>query len=169
MLWTCWILFWFYRPPLQLQYPPRPLLVPEIQAFVSYWERYQREWSLRPIVPKSPTFLNCFWHPRCDSTKIDKKRTNDTLNVLSNRNLEWIDRTQSIQQNTVKCKQIQRMHSPTTNGATDMLWMSHQTEKYKRIHRMFPPEKDFRVRIGNPLWCPTAQVQQQQQHFHLWQ
>jgi hypothetical protein len=44
---------------------------------------------------------------------------------------------------------IQRMLSPPTNVATDMHWMSHQTEKYKPIHRMFPPEKDVRVRIVN--------------------
>jgi hypothetical protein len=92
MLWTYRIYFWFYRPPLQLLHPPRPLLVPAIQAFVSYWERHQREWSPRPILHKGPIFLYCFWHPRCDRTKINKKRTNDALNVVSNRNLQWIYR-----------------------------------------------------------------------------
>jgi hypothetical protein len=38
------------------------------------------------------------------------------------------------------------MHSPPTNGATDMHWMSHQTEKYKRIHRMRSHQKKMPVR-----------------------
>jgi hypothetical protein len=63
----------------------------------------------------------------------------------------WIGRMPRRNKIRLQYKRIQRMHSPPTKGATDMHWMSHQTEKYKHLHQMFPPEKDVRVRIGNPL------------------
>jgi hypothetical protein len=77
------------------------------------------------------------------------ERTHSTKPVMNT----WFgeDAFCSMQQNTVQYKRIQRMYCPPTNGATEIHWISHQTERYKltvqytRHHHHHPITKSCRI------------------------
>jgi hypothetical protein len=46
----------------------------------------------------------------------------------------WAGRIPRRNKIRLQYHRIQRMHSPTTNGATDMHWMSYQTEKNTNVY-----------------------------------